>query len=188
MVSFATLRVRTILSTLLLLALGGAASACVDPPNASDAVQAGTKPQAKGPKRKPTIPADGWNDQIAWRGLEEGLREAKQTGRPLMMVVHTQWCPKCRALKQTFNEDPQVERLSESFVMVHVDQDAEPSATLYAPDGTYIPRVVFLDAEGKLDPELSNSNRTSKFRYFYTPQEDLVGTMREALDRHGNKS
>jgi protein-disulfide reductase (glutathione) len=152
--------------------------ACLAPPQTKEA----------GSKREATIPADGWNDAIAWRGLDEGLREAQQAQLPVMMVVHTSWCPKCRALQRVFNDDPQIERLSEHFVMVHVDQDQNPAASLYAPDGQYIPRVLFLDADGKLDPELRNQRRRDKFRYFYTPQEDLVATMREALDRHGNQS
>lgn len=164
--------------------------ACVPPPNSeADAASHNQREgEPSGPKRKATVPAEGWNDAIAWRGFDEGLSEAKRDQRPVMMVVHTSWCPKCRSLKEVFNDDPQIERLSEQFVMVHVDQDVNPAATLYAPDGQYIPRVLFLDPNGKLDPELSNRGRPERFRYFYTPQEDLVATMREALDRHGNQS
>ena len=183
-----------LLTAALLLSL----SACEPPQRAGEAkgeaqVQAAqatdsTPPTAPTEVRKATIPADGWNDAIAWRGFEEGLAEAQSTGRPLMMVVHTSWCSKCRALKGEFNANPTIEELSRDFIMVHVDQDLVPQATLYAPDGTYIPRVMFLDADGKLDRELANPQRSGRFRYFYTPQEDLVGTMREALDRHGKKT
>jgi protein-disulfide reductase (glutathione) len=178
-------------------ALGGALTltlgACVDPPQRHDksdeARGASADPApSDADKRVATIPADGWNDRIAWRGLDEGLREAKQSGRPLMMVVHTSWCGNCQKLKRTFNSDPNLERLSEGFVMVHVDQDAHPEATLYGPDGQYIPRVMFLDEHGNVDQRLQNPNRPSRYRYFYTPQEDLVATMRQALDQHGNKT
>lgn len=182
--------------TLAALASSLVLVACTAPPErAGEGKRDGKATQTKSEaadapaqKRKATIPADGWNDAIAWRGLDEGLREAKSTDRPIMLVVHTSWCSKCRALKGLFNRDEQLAELSEQFIMVHADQDNVPQATLYAPDGTYIPRVMFLDSDGKLDKELQNPNRSSKFRYFYTPQEDLVGTMREALDRHGNKS
>lgn len=174
---------RSTTSLALALTFALAPLACVPPPG-----EEASRASPSTAKRKATIPADGWNDAIAWRGLDEGLREAAKDQRPIMMVVHTAWCSKCRALKQVFNEDAQLERLSEQFVMVHVDQDVTPAATLYAPDGQYIPRVMFLDAQGKLDESLSNRNRTQKFRYFYTPQEDLVATMREALERHGNQS
>ncbi|MFO7565369.1 MAG: thioredoxin family protein [Enhygromyxa sp.] len=182
------------------LALGGAVAlaqlgACVEPPQrgdgSGDARAVATDSTSSTPntaKRTATIPADGWNERIAWRGLDEGLREAKQAGMPVMLVVHTSWCGNCQKLKQTFNGDPNLERLSESFVMVHVDQDVHPEATLYGPDGQYIPRVMFLDQDGKVDQRLQNPNRPSRYRYFYTPQEDLVATMRKALDRHGKES
>jgi len=174
-------------------ALGGALTlgACVDPPQRADdnsARSSSTKDAEQAPKRTATIPADGWNERIAWRGLDEGLREAKQSGMPLMMVVHTSWCGNCQKLKRTFNSDPTLEQLSEQFVMVHVDQDQHPEATLYGPDGQYIPRVIFLDEDGSVNQSLQNPNRPHQYRYFYTPQEDLVATMRQALDRHGNKS
>jgi protein-disulfide reductase (glutathione) len=178
------------------LALGGALaltlSACVEPPQRGhkrgDGETASANPAPTSDKRTATIPADGWNDRIAWRGLDEGLREAKQTGMPVMMVVHTSWCGNCQKLKRTFNSDPNLERLSEEFVMVHVDQDANPEVTLYGPDGEYIPRVMFLDQDGNIDQRLQNPNRPSRYRYFYTPQEDLAATMRQALDKHGHKS
>jgi protein-disulfide reductase (glutathione) len=162
-------------------------AACVEPPGDQRGAQAEDQSPPTGPKREATIPADGWNDDIAWRGLDEGLTEAKQSGMPIMMVVHTAWCGNCRKLKPSF-ADEQLERLSERFVMVHVDQDEHPEATLYGPDGSYIPRVMFLDADGNIDQRLQNPNRPGRFRYFYTPQEDLVATMREALERHGNKT
>lgn len=170
-------------------ALAGAITlgACVEPPPRSDGAKA-SEDAPSGPKREATIPADGWNERIAWRGLDEGLREAKQTGMPVMMVVHTEWCGNCQKLKRTFNGNTTLEQLSEQFVMVHVDQDQHPEATLYGPDGQYIPRVLFLDEDGNVDQRLQNPNRPQQFRYFYTPQEDLVATMRQALDQHGNQS
>lgn len=171
-------------------------SACVQPPGELSEAQAEGKqaePDAApavdpATKRKATIAADGWNEDIAWRGLEEGLQESKSSGMPMMMVVHTSWCGNCTKLKGTFNADDKLASLSEQFVMVHVDQDQHPEAKLYGPDGDYIPRVMFLDTEGNIDQGLQNPNRPSKYRYFYTPQEDLVATMRRALDQHGNKS
>lgn len=192
----ATLRARLQrLSPLALAAVAVlSASGCLDldPPHergdSEPAAHSAEAPEQARPKREATVPAEGWNDDIAWRGLEEGLEEAKRTDRPIMMVVHTSWCSKCRALKQAFNSEADIETLSEDFVMVHADQDVVPEAALYAPDGTYIPRVMFLDSSGNVDRELQNPGRTDKFRYFYSPQEDLVGTMRKALNRHGNKT
>jgi protein-disulfide reductase (glutathione) len=173
-------RVRMALAAALVLV---SIPACIEPPDRSDRADGAP---ATDPKRKATIPAAGWNDDIAWRGLDEGLRESQQSGMPLMLVVHTEWCGNCQKLKPSFG-GKRLEQLSEQFVMVHVDQDAHPEVTLYGPDGEYIPRVLFLDANGNIDQQLQNPNR-ERYRYFYTPKDDLVATMREALDRHGNKS
>lgn len=130
-----------------------------------------------------SAPANGWGDDIAWRPLAEGLEEARQRNVPLMVVIHTSWCSKCSALKRSTFRDPQLAALSEGFVMVNLDQDHEPRARELAPDGEYIPRVVFLAPDGRLDEELGNP-RPSRYRYFYLPQDDLMGTMRRALERH----
>ena len=35
-------------------------------------------------------------------GLDEGLLEAKQSGMPVMLVVHTDWCGNCQKLNPTY--------------------------------------------------------------------------------------
>lgn len=150
---------------------------CGDPP--APAVAAEPRPVA-------TAPANGFGDKIAWRGFDEGFREAAAGGRPIVLVVHAAWCPRCKELKPSFF-DPQLAELSDNFVMINVDQDAEPASLKFAPDGTYIPRVVFLDPQGQVDKDLLNPGR-SRFKYFYTRHDDLVGIMRRALERHGKKT
>jgi protein-disulfide reductase (glutathione) len=167
-------------SRLVLLFAGAVLAApvnagCGDPPAV---VAAQPRPVA-------TAPANGFGDQIAWRGLDEGLREAEAAGRPILLLVHAAWCPRCKELRPSFF-DPKLVELSDNFVMINVDQDAEPASLKFAPDGSYIPRVVLLDPHGKLDQELLNPGRT-RFKYFYTRHDDLVGTMRRALERHGKK-
>ena len=131
-----------------------------------------------------TAPSHGFNDAIAWRSLDEGLAQAAQEGRPLMLVVHASWCGKCKALRPAFQRSELVE-LSRKFVMVNADQDQTPAVLSYAPDGTYIPRVLFFDPQtGEVDPSLKNPRR-DRHRYFYMVRDDIVGTMKRALERHG---
>lgn len=170
----------------LCLALAACGGAERDADEASQKADAKSEPEAR-PKRVATAPANGWGEEIAWRGFSEGLAEAKKERMPVMLVVHTSWCSKCKSLKRSTFQDTALHELSEEFVMVNVDQDAEPDAVDYAPDGTYIPRVLFLDPDGQVDTELKNP-RPSRFKYFYLPQDDLVGTMRKALERHGEQS
>lgn len=148
---------------------------------ADSAADPSASPAQIAPRRQATAPAHGYGDQIAWRGLDEGLAEARSLGRPLMLVVHASWCPRCRELKPRFS-DPALVEASERFVMVNIDQDEEPQSLRYGPDGQYVPRILFLDAQGQVDATLSNAGR-KKYKYFYMPQDDLVGVMQQALAR-----
>ncbi len=163
----------------------GPATACIDAPHAdrgADGAKAAPTRAADQP-RTATAPANGFGEQIAWRGLDEGLAEAAKLARPVMLVVHAKWCSQCKALKPKFAE-PELRTLSEKFVMVNVDQDEVPRALEFAPDGTYVPRVLFIDPEsGRADPGLSNENR-GRTIYYYSPVDDLVDTMKKALERH----
>ncbi len=132
--------------------------------------------------RTASAPAHGYGDKIAWRGLDEGFKEAAALGRPLMLVVHAGWCPRCKELSRRFF-DPAVAHKSDQLVMVNVDQDDTPEALRHGPDGQYIPRILFFDAQGHLDADLSNPGR-KKYKYFYSQQDDVVGAMQRALDRH----
>lgn len=145
----------------------------------------GSQPHA--PARVATAPSHGFNDAIAWRHLDEGLAEAKAEGRPLMLVVHASWCSRCQELKPAFTQ-ARLAELSEQFVMVNADQDQIPAVLGYAPDGSYIPRVLFLDpTTGSADVALQNPSR-SRYHYYYGPQDDLPAIMEKALARHGKRS
>lgn len=145
----------------------------------------GAQPSA--PARTATAPSHGFGDAIAWRHLDEGLAEAKSDGRPLMLVVHASWCTQCKALKPAFS-DERLAALSERFVMVNADQDQTPAVLSYAPDGSYIPRVLFIDpTTGNADESLRNPQR-SRYHYYYGPQDDLPAMMEKALERYGERS
>lgn len=140
------------------------------------------QPAAAPPVRTATADAHGFGEKIPWEPLDGALAHAKKDGMPIMLVAHASWCKRCKELKPAFS-DPEIEELSQHFVMVNADQDVEPKMLEYAPDGEYIPRVVFLSPEGVEDLTLTNEAR-ERHRYFYTPSDDLAGVMRKALSRH----
>jgi protein-disulfide reductase (glutathione) len=141
--------------------------------------EAGREPAAASPA---TAPSHGFGDGIAWRELDEGLG-ALARGEPMMLVVHASWCARCKELKPLFSRG-EIAELSRKFVMVNVDQDEAPKVLGYAPDGSYIPRVLFFDpSTGAVDPEIKNPRR-SRHLYYYGPRDDLAASMRRAIDRH----
>lgn len=106
--------------------------------------------------------ADVWNGaQINWRDIRSGIYESAKTGRPVIMVFHASWCGYCKKYRAVF-KDPGVVEASKDFVMILVDADADRSTNgAFSPDGTYVPRTLFLDSDGtvlaqyhgKTDPE-----------------------------------
>jgi len=121
--------------------------------------------------------AEDWNDkQIAWKGYDEGLAEAKKSKRPICLIFYTSWCPHCANYSQVF-KDPKVVEKSKSFVMIHLDADKNQEiAKKYSPDGGYIPRTFFLSPNGELDASLSEARE--QYKYFYdekNPASVLAG-------------
>jgi thiol:disulfide interchange protein len=158
-------------------------AACIESPGRPSHERAETSREQPQP-RVATAASNGFNDNIAWRELGDGLAEAKDHQRPLMVVVHASWCQSCKALKRSFL-DAELRDLSDNFVMVNLDQDREPRSAEFAPDGNYVPRIVFVDPRtGDPDPSILNQRRSDK-RYYYGPYDDLVGAMKKALARHG---
>lgn len=43
----------------------------------------------------------------------------------------------------------------------------------YQPDGGYIPRVLFADAQNNLKPDISNPARPDQYKYYYTSVDDV---------------
>ena len=140
--------------------------------------------ESKPAKRIATAPSNGFAGDVAWRGFDEGLAESRERSVPVMLVVHTSWCPRCKSLKGEFS-DSELEALSESFVMVNVDQDFESRAKAIAPDGDYVPRIVFLSPDGTPSTSIVNE-RSPRFRHFYTGRADLKRSMRHALKTLGD--
>lgn len=130
-------------------------------------------------------PANGvtWNGPIQWKSYEAGLAEAKASGKPILLMVYADWCPKCRAWSSQFADPKLVDRASR-FVMVHQNQDqpGDWSSQLES-FGAYVPRIFVLNSEGKLREEFTSGH--PRYPYFYAAQqlETLVAVMDRASTR-----
>lgn len=131
---------------------------------------------------KPAPPKDGENwggSAIAWQAPTAGLAEAKRSGRPVMLVLYTTWCPHCKNYSQLFS-DARVVEASKAFVMIRANSDEEEDfAGKYAPDGGYIPRTLFLGADGALRAEIRANER--EYKYFYNERD--AGPLLAAMER-----
>jgi thiol:disulfide interchange protein len=107
--------------------------------------------------RSPQHAAD-WNaPAIDWKDIASGIKEATRTGKQVVMVFHAPWCSSCKKFREVF-KDPSVIEVSRNFVMILIDADADKVANgAFAPDGTYVPRTIFLDWEGNIRTELRGS-------------------------------
>ncbi len=123
---------------------------------------------------------EDWNDAgIAWRSYADGVAEATRVRKPIMLIFFTTWCPHCKRYSHVFS-NPAVVELAKSFVMIRVDKDRSKALSdTYAVDGTYVPRVFFSSADGKLDPTLQSAS--TKFHYFY--DEDDAAPTRAAMEK-----
>ncbi|KAK2183317.1 hypothetical protein NP493_315g01024 [Ridgeia piscesae] len=112
--------------------------------------------------------ANGFNDNIKWVTLDKGLQIAKTENKPLMLLIHKSWCSACKALKPKFVTSEKIEKLSKKFVMVNTMDDDEPEDDKYSPDGKYVPRILFLSPDGKVQEDIINENGNPEYNYYYS--------------------
>jgi len=124
--------------------------------------------------------ARGWGNGIEWKTLEAGLQEAKESNKPAMVIIHKTWCGACKNLKPKIANSKEVEKASKDFVMINVQDDEEPSDSAYSPDGGYIPRIIFVEPNGKVRPDIYNFGR-DKYKYFYSTDSEVLKGMSDAL-------
>ncbi len=87
----------------------------------------------------------GWNI-----GLDEGLRKARETGRPVFVDVGAVWCTVCRELKAELGRNPAVRgHIEQHAIPVYVDYDADRER-MERFGVTSLPWVMLLDGEGRV--------------------------------------
>ena len=66
--------------------------------------------------------------------------------------------------------------------MAKVDLDDEMRKPQFAPDGDYIPRILFIDKNGNVRPEIINEKGKSAYKYFYFEEKHLINSMHTVID------
>lgn len=108
---------------------------------------------------------------IQWeKNLERGIQKIKKENKPGMLVIHRTWCESCRKVKRKLNEIQEFSEKSSGLVCISIADDDEPKNLKYAPDGAYVPRVLFLDNKGDVLESVYAENK-EELRYFYSEKD-----------------
>lgn len=143
--------------------------------------------QSTPPARPPVEELDWNNQQVAWWPYAEGMREAEQKGLPVLYVQYASWCPDCDATAAHFH-DPGIVELTRHFVMIRTDVDTAPQDELmrYALDGSYVPKLLFLQPDGTprhdIYPDPGAFDSDGKYFYKEGFKHELGLQMERALD------
>jgi len=130
--------------------------------------------------------ARGWGDALAWRPLADARAEAAAAGKPIMLVISKSYCGACKALKPLFAASAAIAEAAADFVMVNAVDDEEPAGAEFAPDGGYIPRVLFLSPGGAVQTGAHAQNAAragDKYLYFHSSPDTIVTAMKAVAAR-----
>jgi len=119
--------------------------------------------------------------------LKEGLNQALEEDKPLVLIIHKSWCGACKALMPKIKTSKELADLSTKFVMVNVMDDEEPQDDLYKPDGGYIPRILFFDSKGELLKDVINETGNAKYKYYHSDVKSIMASMNSVLTKGSTK-
>ncbi len=93
-------------------------------------------------------------DLVPWHTDQAlAIREADQTGKPLLMLYTADWCPPCKMLKaDVFAKPEMAEQIATDFVPLKLDHDQlTPTQVAQAQTLgiTGLPTLIALDASGR---------------------------------------
>ncbi len=113
---------------------------------------------------------------IAWQNSpERGFELARQTGKPMMIVFYTDWCPSCKVLDSNALQSPAVQTEAQNFVPLRINAEKRTDYAGQFGVSSY-PTVIFFNPAGSV---------LSRFTGAYTSDE-VVAEMNAARQRMTN--
>ncbi len=99
---------------------------------------------------------------------QAAFKQADKEGKPLLVLVGTNWCPGCRVMKsETIPEFRRIGGLKD-VVFTQVDADAKPELSRKLLRGSSIPQLVLYTRVGKLwrRTQLTGAHTPAEIRSF----------------------
>jgi len=124
--------------------------------------------------------------EVNWISYKEALEASKENGKPVMLLFTKTWCGACKTLKSEIKNNLELFiEASKKLNIVNIEEEADEvgvNMELYSKEGSYIPRIFFLDLEGNIDDTAIGPNAQYK-RYFPTSQ-NLIDTMTQISKKY----
>ncbi|KAG4074504.1 hypothetical protein HA402_015793 [Bradysia odoriphaga] len=116
------------------------------------------------------------------KNLDEGLKIAKSESKPVMLIVTKLFAEHVEFSYRNLAASDDIKKLSDNFVMVNAYNGEDPNSTDYAPDGAYVPRIVFIRSDGVTLTQVKNASiKGDENKYYYQTSEDVVKSMKLAM-------
>ncbi|KAM9710275.1 anterior gradient 1 [Menidia menidia] len=132
-------------------------------------------------KKKTSLsPSRGWGNNIRWvQSYDEGLSKMAKSQKPLMVIHHRENCPHSQALKSAFAADKTIQNMAKGdFIMLNlVEETPDPNL---APDGYYVPRILFVDPSMTVRTEIAGKYSNHLYTYEPDDMEHLAENMKRA--------
>jgi thioredoxin-related protein len=127
------------------------------------------------------LPLAAGAEGIQWhKGLPEALQASRDSGKLVMLNLHTEWCGWCKKLEQdTFPAEAVIEA-SQAFECVSVDPEKTEVDARYN-DGSF-PRTVFLTAEGEVVTAIGGYLPPAEFAAEMAKAKDALAKLREVQE------
>lgn len=106
---------------------------------------------------------DNPSGKIQWvQDLSEGLRLARETGKPAMLYFTADWCGPCVELKKYVFSNKRVVEASTRLVNIYIDADKSfETLSVYKVRG--IPAIFFLNPNGEVIERYSGDRSVASF-------------------------
>jgi len=130
-------------------------------------------------------------DEIQWRDWgEDAFREAKETGKPVLLSLSAVWCHWCHVMDETsYSDDGVISFVNQHFIPVRVDNDQRPDVNARYNMGGW-PTTAFLTPEGEIlagatyvPPDQMKELLPKVNVHWQSNRDEIAGKARELRER-----